>query len=90
VPRRYVFSKLPKWTLGMRPALLWIRCPKCGWPHQEYFGPRDRDAIASELKFLRRALAAAFKVITPRGKPPPSRKGRASGARRRKRAPRRA
>jgi hypothetical protein len=63
---RYVFSKLPKWAPGMKPGLLWVRCPKCGWPHQEYFGPRNRDEIAATLQFFSRALAAAFAILEDR------------------------
>jgi hypothetical protein len=72
----------------MQPTLLWIRCPKCGWPHQEYFGPRNRDATASELKFLRRALAVSFEVLRARSDPPSSPGRRASAARPRKRVAR--
>ena len=39
----YVFSKLPKYCVAMKPGVLWVRCPDCGKPHQEYFGPSDRD-----------------------------------------------
>jgi hypothetical protein len=61
--RRSVFSKLPKWSIGMKPALLWVRCPACGRPHQEYFGPPDRDEIAAELEFLRRELKVATAIV---------------------------
>jgi hypothetical protein len=63
VRRRSVFSKLPKWSICMKPALLWVRCPTCGRPHQEYFGPPDRDEIAAELQFLRRELKTATAIV---------------------------
>jgi hypothetical protein len=66
--KRHVFLHLPKWNVGMKPGLIWVRCPgwkghSCGRPHQEYFGPRDRDEIAAELRFLRRELSAAADIV---------------------------
>jgi hypothetical protein len=66
--KRHVFTKLPKWNIGIKPGVIWVRCPgwkghKCGRPHQEYCGPRDRDEVAAELKFLRRELIAAAGIV---------------------------
>ena len=59
----HVFSKLPKYCVAMKPALLWVRCPECGRPHQEYFGPADRDERNAEMVFLRRELQAASSIL---------------------------
>ena len=67
---RHVFSKLPKWGTGMKPGLLWVRCPKCGMPHQEYFGPRNRDEAGAEVEFLRHALEVAFGIAAQVHAPP--------------------
>lgn len=64
VVARHVFSRLPKWCAGIRPGLLWVRCPKCGRPHQEYFGPRNRDELRAEVQFFRDALEAAFGIVS--------------------------
>jgi hypothetical protein len=49
----YVFAKTPKFCLGIKPGVIWVRCVKCGRPHREYLGPRDRDEMATEVEFLR-------------------------------------
>ena len=51
--RPYVFSKRPRFCLALKPKIIWVRCPKCGNPHQEYLGPRDRDEKAAERAFIR-------------------------------------
>jgi hypothetical protein len=52
--RRYVFKSRPKFCLAYKPAVIWVQCPKCGHPHEEYFGPPDRDERAAEVAFLQR------------------------------------
>jgi hypothetical protein len=82
VMSRHVFSKLPKYSVAMKPGVLWVRCAKCGKPHQEYFGPADRDERTAELLFLRRELEAAASILL--GRHPllaaqPGARGRSSG-----------
>ena len=64
--RGHVFSKLPKYCVAMRPGVLWVRCPGCGKPHQEYFGPSDHDERNAELVFLRRQLEIATAILSGR------------------------
>jgi len=72
----HVFPKLPKYILGLKPGLLWVRCPNCGRPHREYFGPDDRDERNAELTFLRHELQVASGIIASR--PAPARPARQS------------
>jgi hypothetical protein len=62
----HVFSKLPKYCVAMKPGVLWVRCPDCGKPHQEYFGPSDRDERTAEIVFLRHELEAAAAILFDR------------------------
>ena len=78
---RNVLNKLPKFYVGLKPALIWVRCPgrkghPCGRPHQEYFGPRDRDEVTAELEFLRRELEVAAAITVAHGRPIRARGGR--------------
>ena len=34
--------------------MIWVACQRCGHPHEEYFGPPDRDPRAAEIAFLKR------------------------------------
>jgi hypothetical protein len=66
--RQYVFSRLPTFCDGMKPAILIVRCPghngrPCGRPHPEYFGPRNRDEAAARVRFLERELARAYAIL---------------------------
>jgi hypothetical protein len=63
VMSRHVFPKLPKYCVAMKPGVLWVRCPDCGKPHQEYFGPNDRDERNAEIAFLRRELEVAASIL---------------------------
>ena len=62
----HVFSKLPKYCVAMKPGVLWVRCPDCGKPHQEYFGPSDHDERNAEMVFLRRQLESAAAILSGR------------------------
>ncbi|TMB03849.1 MAG: hypothetical protein E6J64_14020 [Deltaproteobacteria bacterium] len=64
--RGHVFSKLPKYCVAIKPGVLWVRCPDCGKPHQEYFGPADRDERKAEIVFLRHALQVASSIMLGR------------------------
>src|SRR2546425_13343104 len=64
--RGHVFSKLPKYCVAIKPGVLWVRCPECGRPHQEYFGPKDRDERNAEVAFLRRELKVAASILADR------------------------
>jgi hypothetical protein len=61
--RGHVFPRLPKYCVALKPGLLWVRCPDCGKPHREYFGPTDRDERNAEILFLRRALQVASSIL---------------------------
>jgi hypothetical protein len=63
---RHVFRVKPKFCSGLKPSLIIVRCPTCGFPHEEYFGPGDRDEQAAELQMLRRELEAAAAIIAER------------------------
>ena len=63
---RHVFATKPKFCCGLKPSLIMVRCPTCGFPHEEYFGPVDRDERASEVQLLRKELAAATEIILGR------------------------
>ena len=52
--RAHVFAAKPKFCLAMRPGIVLVRCPKCGHPHEEYLGPRDRDEASAQLAFYQR------------------------------------
>jgi hypothetical protein len=60
--RPHVFGRRPKYCLALKPAIIWVRCVKCGAPHPEYFGPSHLDAQAAEIAFLRQEYlrTAAF------------------------------
>ena len=51
--RSHVFAIKPNYCLAFRPGIILVRCPKCGHPHEEYFGPRNRDEREAEISFLR-------------------------------------
>jgi len=63
VMRGHVFSKLPKYCVALKPGMLWVRCRECGRPHQEYFGPEDRDERNAEIVFLRQELDVAASML---------------------------
>jgi hypothetical protein len=65
-PSRHVFASKPKFCCGMKPGLIMVRCPTCGLPHEEYFGPVDRDERAAEVQLLRQELAAAMAIVLAR------------------------
>ena len=50
--RPHVFEKKPKYCLALKPSIIWVRCAKCGAPHEEYLGPKSFDAEAAETAFL--------------------------------------
>jgi hypothetical protein len=63
IMRGHVFSKLPKYCVALKPGMLWVRCRVCGKPHQEYFGPKDRDERKAEIVFLRQELEVASSIL---------------------------
>jgi hypothetical protein len=63
---RHVFANKPKFCCGLKPALIMVKCPTCGLPHEEYFGPPDRDEKAAEVQLLRQELSAAMAIIVDR------------------------
>jgi len=65
-PSRHVFSAKPKFCCGLKPSLIIVRCPTCGFPHEEYFGPPDRDEQKAEVELLRKELAAASAILLGR------------------------
>src|SRR3954469_11103530 len=65
-PSRHVFASKPRFCCGLKPGLIMGRCPTCGLPHEEYFGPGDRDERASEVQLLRQELSAATAIILAR------------------------
>jgi len=85
-PPRHVFSTKPKFCCGLKPGLIMVRCPTCGLPHEEYFGPPDRDEKAAEVQLLRQELSAAMAIIVdrmdePRHVHPPPKQARAKAVR---------
>jgi len=68
VMRPYVFKARPKFCLAYKPAMIWVACPKCGHPHEEYFGPADGDARAAEVAFLQRAYHRVTEIARGRSK----------------------
>ena len=71
-PSRHVFASKPKFCCGLKPGLIMVRCPTCGLPHEEYFGPTDRDEKAAEVELLRKELSAAMAIIVDRVENPRS------------------
>jgi hypothetical protein len=73
-----VFRAKPIYSAGLKRVFIRDRCPKCGMPHSEYFGPRDRDEVHAELEFLRGALQTAYAILCARDAPsataPPARR----------------
>jgi hypothetical protein len=65
-PSRHVFATKPKFCCGLKPTLIMVRCPTCGFPHEEYFGPADRDERGAEVQMLRQELAAATAIVLGR------------------------
>jgi len=65
-PSRHVFASKPRFCCGLKPGLIMVRCPTCGLPHEEYFGPLDRDERAAEVQLLRQELSAAMGIILAR------------------------
>jgi hypothetical protein len=65
-PSRHVFASKPKFCCGLKPSLIMVRCPTCGFAHEEYFGPLDRDERGAEVQLLRQELAAATAIILGR------------------------
>jgi len=65
-PSRHVFATKPKFCCGLKPSLIMVRCPTCGFAHEEYFGPVDRDERGAEVQLLRQELAAATAIILGR------------------------
>ena len=69
--RAHVFSKKPKFCLALKPGIIWVRCVKCGTPHQEYFGPPNRDEKAAERAFVRAEYQRVAKILQEKaGKKP--------------------
>ena len=66
VMRPYVFKARPKFCLAYKPAVIWVQCPKCGQPHEEYFGPPDRDERAAEVAFLQREYRRLVEMLRAR------------------------
>src|SRR2546425_12502640 len=66
--RPYVFRARPKFCLAYKPAMIWVACPKCGHPHEEYFGPPDRDERAAEVAFLQREYQRLAEIAGGRSK----------------------
>jgi hypothetical protein len=64
--RSHTFEKKPKFCVAFRPSMIWVRCAKCGAPHEEYFGPDDRDEKGAENQLLRRELEAAAAIVSAR------------------------
>ena len=64
--RPYVFRARPKFCLAYKPAMIWVACPKCGHPHEEYFGPPDRDERAAEVAFLQREYQRLAEIARAR------------------------
>jgi hypothetical protein len=82
---RHVFRAKPQFCCAFKPNLIIVRCPECGFPHEEYFGPDDRDEREAELQLLRKELAAASEILLERSNPPapaPRRRKARSGSRR--------
>jgi hypothetical protein len=73
--RPHVFLAKPKFCVALKPGLIKVRCPKCGHPHYEYFGPKNRDEAGAEMEMLRGALDRAFAILAKNG-------GNGSGRRR--------
>jgi len=65
-PTRHIFASKPKFCCGLKPGLIMVRCPTCGNPHEEYFGPPDRDEKAAEVQLLRQELSAAMAIFVDR------------------------
>ena len=61
--RGHVFPKLPKYCLALKPGMVWVRCPDCGKPHQEYLGPKDHDESKAEILLLREELRIAASIL---------------------------
>ena len=74
--RPHVFTAKPPYCLALKPALIWVRCPKCGHPHQEYLGPPDLDSRGAEIHFLRSEWDRLAAMVIGRNSPP-RRRGRA-------------
>jgi len=66
--RAHVFVQKPKYSLAFKPAVIWVRCAKCGKPHQDYLGPLDADPAAAEISFLRQEYLRTAALLS--GKPP--------------------
>jgi len=64
--RPYVFKARPKFCLPYKPAVIWVQGPKCGQPHEEYFGPPDRDERAAEVAFLQREYRRLVEMLRAR------------------------
>ena len=82
---RHVFETKPQFCCGLKPSLIIVRCPQCGFAHEEYFGPADRDEREAELQLLRRELSAASAIILERSRSPravPTRRKTRAGNRR--------
>jgi len=47
----------------LKPSVIMVRCVDCGRPHEEYFGPSDRDEQKAEIELLRKELAAAAAIL---------------------------
>jgi hypothetical protein len=67
---RHVFPAKPEFCCALKPDLIMVRCPECGFAHEEYFGPEDRDEREAELQLLRQELSAASAIIRERSNPP--------------------
>jgi hypothetical protein len=59
----FVWKSLPKWHPALRPALLWVACPGCGYPHRTWFGPLDLDERKAEVEFLRGEIDRLYRIM---------------------------
>jgi hypothetical protein len=73
--RPHVFVQKPKYCLAIKPAVIWVRCAKCGTPHQDYLGPLDADPNAVEISFLRQEYLRTAALLSGKG-PAKLRRGR--------------
>ena len=56
--RAHVFATSPRYCLACKPAIIRVRCPKCGHPHSEYFGPENLGETVRRVEALKRTVPA--------------------------------
>ncbi len=71
--RAHVFATSPRYCLACKPAIIRVRCPKCGHPHSEYFGPENLDEREAENAFLRAEVQRLAALIGSRNDEKPRR-----------------